>query len=145
MNGPWPDDGRLPPPAAEVSFYTAVSLKARAAKGGGPLDQLYVLEYQGPKAQYIKFGHTKRLAKRLREFHIPTARHGWALLNGWATPPVEDARPLETLLLSYAQRFEHQRVDAKESFFGMPYKTGLYLTWSVFCEVAGKRPLTSGQ
>lgn len=53
---------------------------------GEVCDQLYVLEFQGPHLQYLKFGITADLITRVNVHCEEGHRNGLALLNGWASP-----------------------------------------------------------
>ncbi|NEA21610.1 hypothetical protein [Actinomadura bangladeshensis] len=134
VHGPWPENAPLPPTADSVSRTTYLCLCDYRADADGPRDQLYALEFQGPRTQYIKFGHSKRLCRRIKLHRDVAKAHGFALLNGWASPGVADARLMEQSLLRYARSFEHQHVVAAERFYGMCFGIARDLTRAVFTE-----------
>ena len=63
-------------------------------------DRLYVPEFQGPW-QYVMFGHTTNLMNRVIQHQRAASPHGYVLLNGWASPWVSNAQPLEQETLFY--------------------------------------------
>jgi hypothetical protein len=92
-------------------------------------DRLYVLEFQGPW-QYVMFGHTTNLLGRVTEHQRAASAHGFALVNGWASPWVENAQPLERNALSYAGMLHHQHY--RERFFDMPFEFGVKIVRLIF-------------
>jgi len=94
-------------------------------------DHLYVLEFQGRDHQYLMFGRSRRLARRLRTHDQEAARHGFALLDGWASPPVADARPLERLCLEIGD-WMHWHSSRSERYYGMPFSKGLSIARAVY-------------
>src|SRR5690348_5859797 len=84
------------------------------------------------------FGHTTNVSMRLRA-HINAAEpHGYALLNGWVSPPLRPhAKDAEAVLLrlgSIVERVVHYR----ERFYDMPYERGLSLARCVFDDFAAR-------
>ncbi|MFV2172328.1 hypothetical protein ACFHW2_11900 [Actinomadura sp. LOL_016] len=132
--GPWCEDGALPSEVVGISAWVRVDLGAYKELREDRQDQLYVLEFQGPHVQYIKFGHTKNLSGRVKTHSDLAEAHGFALLNGWASPGLADARPAEKELLAYARHFKHLRVVAQERFYGMRYETARDLARAVYSE-----------
>jgi hypothetical protein len=104
-------------------------------------DRLYVLEFQGPN-QYVMFGRTTNLPERVAEHCRAAEPHGYALLNGWASPWVVSAKTLETAVLRFGgwtgSGYHH-----RERFYGMPYKTGLNLARAAFELLTDWRSRTS--
>ncbi|MFI5695408.1 hypothetical protein ACIA58_26380 [Kribbella sp. NPDC051586] len=92
-------------------------------------DRLYVLEFQGPW-QYVMFGHTKDLARRVTKHMNDATRHGFALLNAWASPPFADARAAERSVLLFARQMH--RFSRHESFPQLPYPKALSIARAVF-------------
>jgi hypothetical protein len=92
-------------------------------------DRLYILEFQGPW-QYVMFGHTTNLLWRVAEHQRAAAPHGFALLNGWASPWVDNAQPLEREALFYGGLIHHGHY--RERFFQMPFEIGLKIVRLVF-------------
>jgi hypothetical protein len=92
-------------------------------------DRLYVLEFQGPW-QYVMFGYTANLLRRVTEHQRAASVHGFALVNGWASPWVENAKSLEYNALFYAGLLHHH--DYRERFFDMPFEFGVKIMRLVF-------------
>jgi hypothetical protein len=94
-------------------------------------DHLYVLEFQGRDHQYVMFGRSRQLKRRLRTHDREAALHGFVLLDGWASPPVADARPLERLCLTVGD-WMHQHSNRSERYYGMPFSKGLSIARAVY-------------
>jgi hypothetical protein len=92
-------------------------------------DRIYVLEFQGPW-QYVMYGHTTNLLARVAEHQRAAAPHGFALVNGWASPWTANAHMLEQTALFYAGLLHHQHY--RERFFEMPFEFGLKIARLVF-------------
>jgi hypothetical protein len=92
-------------------------------------DRLYVLEFQGPW-QYVMFGHSTNLLERVTEHQRAASAHGFALVNGWASPWVENAQPLEANALFYAGLLHHGHY--RERFFDMSFEFGLKIVRLIF-------------
>lgn len=92
-------------------------------------DRLYVLEFQG-RWQYVMFGHTKHLAVRVTKHMNDATRHGFALLNAWASPPFADARAAERSVLNFVHQMH--RFSLHESFAGLPFPKALGIARAVF-------------
>jgi hypothetical protein len=92
-------------------------------------DRLYVLEFQGPW-QYVMFGHTTNLLGRVTEHQRAASAHGFALVNGWASPWAKNAQPLEYNALFYAGMLHHQHY--RERFFDMPFEFGVKIVRLIF-------------
>jgi len=92
-------------------------------------DRLYVLEFQGPW-NYVMYGHSTNLMGRVTEHQRAAAPHGFALVNGWASPWVVNAQPLEQAALSYAGWLYGQHF--RERFYGMSFEFGLKIMRIVF-------------
>lgn len=92
-------------------------------------DRLYVLEFQGPR-QYVMFGHSTKLLGRVTEHQRAATPHGFAMLNGWASPWVLNAQPLEQVALFIGGMIHHQHY--RERFYEMPFEWGLKLARTVF-------------
>ncbi|WP_353373867.1 hypothetical protein [Mycobacterium sp.] len=97
----------------------------------GP-DHIYVLDFQGPgQWQYIMFGHSLDPLFRITE-HIRAAEvHGWVLVDGWISPGVTNAQPLEAATLNVAGIF-HQGLHYRERFYTMRFKDGLKIARVMF-------------
>ncbi len=100
-------------------------------------DRLYVLEFQGPW-QYVMFGHTTNLLGRVTEHQRAASAHGFALVNGWASPWVENAQRLEYNALFYAGLLHHQHY--RERFFDMPFGFGVKIVRLIFEAMSDWRP-----
>jgi hypothetical protein len=96
-----------------------------------PSDRLYVLEFQGYESQYVIFGHTTNLMKRLSSHRLAAAPHGFALLQGWVSPGMADARLAEQQVLMVASML-HGSGHFHERFYDMPYDKGLSIARAVF-------------
>lgn len=92
-------------------------------------DRLYALEFQGSR-QYVMFGHTKNLIGRVTEHQRAATPHGYAMLNGWASPWVDDARALEQVALFVGGLIHHQHY--RERFYDMSFEIGLKIVRLVF-------------
>jgi hypothetical protein len=92
-------------------------------------DRLYVLEFQGPW-QYVMFGHSTNLLERVTEHQRAASAHGFALVNGWASPWAENAQPLESNALFYASLLHHGHY--RERFFDMPFEFGVKIMRLIF-------------
>jgi len=94
-------------------------------------DRLYVLEFQGPGPwQYVMLGRTANLLRRVTEHQRAASPHGFALVNGWASPRAEKAVSMETNALRYAGFLygHHYR----ERFYHMPFEFGVQIVRIVF-------------
>jgi hypothetical protein len=100
-------------------------------------DRLYVLEFQGPW-QYVMFGHTTNLLGRVTEHQRAASAHGFALVNGWASPWAENAKSLEYNALFYAGLLHHQHY--RERFFDMPFEFGVKMVRLIFEGMSDWRP-----
>jgi len=94
----------LPPIASALQGLVVSTLLRYVEADTSPTDRLYILEFQGQR-QYLKFGHTRNLAKRLRAHINSAAPHGYALLQGWISPAFDDAHSLEKVVIDYASHF----------------------------------------
>lgn len=97
----------------------------------GP-DRIYVLDFQGPgRWQYIMFGHSFNALFRITE-HIRAAEvHGWVLVDGWVSPGLTNAQPLEASTLTVAGIF-HQGLHYRERFYNMRFEDGLKIARVLF-------------
>lgn len=93
-------------------------------------DRLYALEFQGPQ-QYVMFGRSSNLSRRVLEHQRAATPHGYAMLNAWASPGVPDARKLEEVCLTIGS-FLHGRTHRFERFYGMEFKQALSIARAVF-------------
>lgn len=87
-------------------------------------DRLYVLEFQGHRRQYVMFGHTTNLSRRLANHVLAANPHGFALFQGWASPGLAEAQPLEQLVLEVAS-WCHGSRHFHERFYDMPFDKAL--------------------
>ncbi|MER5972268.1 hypothetical protein ABT112_21430 [Streptomyces sp. NPDC002055] len=85
--------------------------------------RLYVLEFQGPH-QYVLLGHTKDVSERVRCHIREAGRHGYGLLNAWASPVLPHAQEQEQMALHLAEDL-HDARHVGERFYEMPFDTGL--------------------
>jgi len=92
-------------------------------------DRLYVLEFQGPR-QYLMFGHTTNLLNRITEHQRAATPHGFAMLNGWASPWIANAQPLEQAALFIGELIHGQPY--RERFYEMPFEWGLRIVRTVY-------------
>ncbi|MEU0947527.1 hypothetical protein ABZ379_33235 [Streptomyces canus] len=92
--------------------------------------RIYVLEFQGAR-QYCMFGRTTNLINRLVEHCKAAEPHGYGLLAGWASPGVDDAQPLEHVVLNIGGMV-HRMPHYRERFYDMPFETGLNIARMVF-------------
>lgn len=90
----------------------------------GRPDRLYVLEFQGHRRQYLMFGHTTNLSRRLADHLFAANPHGFALLQGWVSPGLANAQQLERLVLEVAG-WCHGSIHFHERFYDMPFEKGL--------------------
>lgn len=127
------DDGRVPLPAPARMAEAAVlmQLATYGEPQAGLPDRLYVLEFQGRQCQYVMFGHTKSLTKRLATHRLAAAPNGFALLQGWVSPGVANAHPLEQQVLMAASTL-HGLEHFHERFYGMSFEKGLSIVRAVF-------------
>jgi hypothetical protein len=97
----------------------------------GP-DRIYVLDFQGPgRWQYVMFGHSFDPLFRITE-HIRAAEvHGWVLVDGWISPGLTNARPLEAATLNVAGIFHHS-FHYRERFYTMRFEDGLKIARVMF-------------
>jgi len=93
-------------------------------------DHLYVLEFQGIQQQYVMFGRTRSFWRRLAAHRQAADPHGFVLLDGWASPGVRDALPLEQITLGVAGVF-HGHVHYRERFYDMSFDLALCIARSV--------------
>jgi len=103
--------------------------------------RLYVLEFQGPW-QYVMFGHSTNLLRRVTDHQLAAAPHGFALVNGWASPWVDNAQQLETQTLLYGGLLHHWHY--RERFFKMSFEMGLKITRLVFEKLSDWRSRSGG-
>jgi hypothetical protein len=94
-------------------------------------DRLYVLEFQGYR-QYLLFGHSRDILRRANEHQLAAAPHGFALLNGWASPGINNAQPLESSALRLCGIFTGTADHYRERFYGMPFERGVAIARAVF-------------
>lgn len=94
-------------------------------------DHLYVLEFQGVGQQYVMYGRTRSWWRRLSSHRQAAAPHGFALLNGWLSPGVSDAYPLEQIALGAAGLL-HGQAHFRERFYNLPFEHGLCIGRAVF-------------
>ncbi|MFG2463372.1 hypothetical protein ACGFWE_40855 [Streptomyces sp. NPDC048523] len=92
--------------------------------------RIYVLEFQGAR-QYCMFGRTTNLINRVVEHCRAAEPHGYGLLAGWASPGVDDAQPLEHVVLNVGDMV-HGQPHYRERFYDMPFETGLNIARTVF-------------
>lgn len=85
----------------------------------GSDDHLYVLEFQGWGQQYVMFGRTRSAWRRLAAHRQAVNPHGFALMDGWVSPGVDDAFPLEQIALGVAGLL-HGQVHHRERFMTCP-------------------------
>ncbi|WP_157979528.1 hypothetical protein [Kribbella monticola] len=102
-------------------------------------DQLYVLEFQGMHQQYVMYGRTRSWWRRLLSHRQAAAPHGFALLNGWLSPKVSDAYPLEQIALAVAGAL-HGQEHFRERFYNMRFEDGLSVARAVF-ELSNHYPI----
>jgi hypothetical protein len=104
-------------------------------------DRLYVLEFQGP-LQYVMFGHTTNLLTRVTEHQRAAAPHGFALVNGWASPWAGNAQPLEQAALTYGGLLHRQHY--RERFYKMSFEMGVKIVRLVFEKESDWRSRSGG-
>ncbi|MGH2777278.1 MAG: hypothetical protein ACRDJB_01365 [Actinomycetota bacterium] len=93
-------------------------------------DRLYVLEFQGAR-QYLMFGHSTNVLVRVSDHQRAATPHGFALLNGWASPVVANAQPVEQAVLTIGGMM-HRHLHFRERFYDMPFEKGLSIARAVF-------------
>ncbi|MBB5166517.1 hypothetical protein [Mycobacterium sp. AZCC_0083] len=77
------------------------------------------------------FGHSLDPLFRITE-HIRAAEgHGWVLVDGWISPGVNNAQPLEAATLNVAGIF-HQGLRYRERFYTMRFKDRLKIARMMF-------------
>ncbi|MFF3228857.1 hypothetical protein ACFYV7_39115 [Nocardia suismassiliense] len=82
----------LPDRLRRISRVTEEGLKRYLELAEARTDHLYVLDFQGPGSwQYVMFGHTTQPLARVHKHILAAEPHGWALLDGWISPGVENA------------------------------------------------------
>jgi hypothetical protein len=89
----------------------------------GAAGRLYVLEFQGPY-QYVLLGHTRNVSKRMSCHILEAGRHGYGLLNAWASPVLPHAQKQERVALDLAEGL-HGAQHVGERFYEMPFETAL--------------------
>jgi hypothetical protein len=129
--------GPLPDNAFVVEWIIRSHLELYIEPDHPRADRLYVLEFQGPW-QYVMFGHTTNLLGRVTEHQRAASAHGFALVNGWASPWVENAQPLEYNALFYAGLLHHQHY--RERFFDMSFELGVKIVRLIFEAMSDWRP-----
>ncbi|MFF1817741.1 hypothetical protein ACFVWG_10635 [Kribbella sp. NPDC058245] len=102
-------------------------------------DHLYVLEFQGIRQQYVMFGRTRSIWRRLAAHRQAANPHGFVLLNGWISPGVNDAYSLEQITLGVGGLL-HDQQHCRERFYDMPFELGLSIARSVFEIERSHRP-----
>lgn len=115
---PLPDSARL------VQGGVMMQLARYPEPRRGRPDRLYVLEFQGHRRQYLMFGHTTNLSRRLAHHLLAANPHGFALLQGWVSPGLAKAQQLEQLVLEVAG-WCHGPNHFHERFYDMPFEKGL--------------------
>lgn len=77
-------------------------------------------------------GHTTNLWDRVTEHQRAATPHGFAMLNGWASPWIDNdkAQPLERVALNIGGMPHHQHY--RERFFDIPFEIGLKIVRLVF-------------
>ena len=115
--------------ASAVEWRVREHLKQYIEPDHSRKDRLYILAFQGPW-NYIMLGHTTDLLNRVTQHQRAASPHGYVLLNGWASPWLENAQPLEQETLFYAGMLFGGRLG--ERFFGMPFEMGTKLARLVF-------------
>jgi hypothetical protein len=76
------------------------------------------------------FGHSTNLVARVRQHKLAATPHGFALIDGWASPGVRDAYPLEQMALDIGM-YVHGR-PYRERFYDMPFNKGLSICRAIF-------------
>ncbi|MEW2434142.1 hypothetical protein AB0952_08165 [Streptomyces caniferus] len=89
----------------------------------GTAGRLYVLEFQGPH-QYVLLGHTRNVSRRMSCHILDAGRHGYGLLNAWASPVLPHAQKQERMALDLAEGL-HDAQYVGERFYEMPFYTAL--------------------
>ncbi|MFC4610583.1 hypothetical protein ACFO9E_22710 [Streptomyces maoxianensis] len=117
--------GLTPPLPEKVSSFSSVNAYAllpyiTESDTGG---QLYVLEFQGC-FQYVMYGQTTDVRKRVATHRREAERHGFGLVNGWVSPPLENPRMQEKFALDLAG-YHHGAPHDGERFYEMPYDKAL--------------------
>lgn len=119
-----PDGHPLPDCARMVQCGVKMQLARYPKPRPGRPDRLYVLEFQGRRQQYVMFGHTTNLSRRLSDHLLAANPHGIALLQGWVSPGLAKAQRLEQLILEVAS-WCHGSNHVHERFYDMPFEKGL--------------------
>lgn len=122
---PLPDCARL------VQGGVMMQLARYPESRPGRPDRLYVLEFQGHRRQYLMFGHTTNLSRRLADHLLAANPHGFALLQGWVSPGLANAQQLERLVLEVAG-WCHGPIHFHERFYDMPFEKGLSIARASF-------------
>jgi hypothetical protein len=101
-------------------------------------ERLYALEFQGSR-QYVKFGYSKNLLVRVNNIQREAGQHGFALINGWASPGIEKAYALEQAALILGNDFFDQ-FPFHERFYGVAFPVAVAIGRAVF-DVLGNPPV----
>jgi hypothetical protein len=121
----------LPDLAVGLEWAVEMQLETYETPRAREPDRIYVLEFQGYRRQYVMFGHTTNLKKRLVAHRLAATPHGFALLQGWVSPGAARAQPLEQLILMIAMSL-HGYQHFHERFYDMPFTKGLSIARAVF-------------
>ncbi|MFG1623655.1 hypothetical protein [Kribbella sp. NPDC049227] len=105
-------------------------LDSYTASGTSRLDRLYVLEFQGSE-QMIKFGHSTNLRRRVAVHRQNAEMFGFALLNGWASPGVDDASYAEQMGKA-AVYLLRGHILSRECVYNMPFREALSIARAAF-------------
>lgn len=96
-------------------------------KDAAPTGWLYVLEFLGPRHQYVMFGRTNDLMRRFDEHVLDANPHGFAVVNGWASRRFQDPKVLPTAeqaLLVAAERW-FKTSHHHERFYNVSFDKGV--------------------
>jgi hypothetical protein len=122
----------LPDLARTLSMVTRDGLSRYMTDQAAGTDRIYVLDFQGPgNWQYVMYGHTNHPLIRITEHIRASEVHGWALVDGWLSPGLENAQPMEQATLNIASLF-HPGVHYRERFYSMDFRIGLKIARVVF-------------
>jgi hypothetical protein len=121
----------LPDEIRQIEFAVRYHLEQYLALGQAGGDRLYVLEFQGYR-QYLLFGHSRDILRRANEHQLAAAPHGFALLNGWASPGTDNAQPIESIALRLGGSFSDTGYHHRERFYDMPFERGVAIARAVF-------------
>lgn len=122
---PLPDNARL------VEDAVLMQLAKYGESHPDAPERLYVLEFQGYRRQYVMFGRTTNLTKRLTAHQLAATPHGFALLQGWVSPGVANAHNLEQSMLMVGSML-HGTQHFRERFYDMSFEKGLSIARAVF-------------